>query len=128
MGRPPTLEKRKRAAAVEAAGPPPEPNFPEGTAPREKAERMCNYLETRIKWARDTLAPDAELLKLSAQYRTWVSLLAKFTGASAITAVQVVRHPDFQRALGLIREALGDDREAWVKLEAGLAALMGNVS
>ncbi len=127
MGRLTATEIKKRARAAQEAGPaPPTPVFGENTHPREKAEKMCTYLEMRIAWAREALVPERDLAALVGQYRNWTKLLGGYVGAESITAVQVVRHPDFQRALGLVREALGDNREAWAKLEAGIAALMGD--
>jgi hypothetical protein len=117
-----TDRMRKEAAALRLDAP---PKVKDGATPRERAEVHTKWLKEQVDKAVKDGAPAKEIAALSNQYVSAMRLEALLTGALEVTAAQVIRSSDFQRALAALRRACGDDLRVWEAFAAELRVLTG---
>lgn len=101
------------------------PEVPDSATPRERAELHTRWLKAQVDKLVKDKAPPRDVAAISTQYANAMKLEARLSGALEVTASQVVRSTDFQRALQALRRACGDDLGVWERFNAELRVLLG---
>lgn len=98
---------------------------PVDASPKDQAFWHCERIKARMIAAEKAGRNEKEVAGLYGQYTNALRHHARLSGALEVTMAQIIKAPDFQRALSALQRVIGNNRDIWVRWEKELAILMG---
>jgi hypothetical protein len=101
------------------------PPLPENATAVQHMEMHTRWLKAQLDKLTAGGAPLKDSIAISGQYLRAIRSEARLKGSPEVTAAQVLRSADFQRALGALRRAIGERVDIWEALNAEFAVITG---